>query len=169
MNFLLNLSFSIGIITLIFISPVIMNIGLVKLSNNDYKISNKEYLFCMIPVVNNFYGKSKYSGSKVSLSGISCIVLYSSVLFRYLSMVLMFNNTNLQVIGVYIFLLSILVYWILNALEIYNILNDSGVYGLTSKIIYSFTVILGHIMVGYYLPKKVAYYTNNSSTDKLYE
>lgn len=164
---LVNIVIMVGLITLVFLSPACMNIGLVRVSNKDYKITTKELVLCCIPVFNHFYGWKKYSDSSFSLSGISSILLYIMISVRAVAMLFFFNNETIQLYTVIAFLLSILVFWICNAINIFSVLSDSGIYTFTSKLFNAFSVVIGHITVGYYMPRRIYYYSNDKK-DNLY-
>lgn len=168
MMLMFNVLVVIGLICMLLISPVLMNIGLVKVSNDNYTISKSEAMLCCIPVFNHFYGWNKYSGSKVSLSGISTIILYLIYLIRLYVMVLQYSNEMLQTYSVYAFLGSIILFWILNAVDIFRVLNDSGVYTLGSKIFNSLAIITGQVIIGMYMPNNMKYYYEKVKKGTLY-
>ena len=158
MSIILNLVVLFGFITLIFLSPACMNVGLVRTSNDDYSISSSELLLCCIPFFNHFYGWKRYSNSYISLSGISSILLVISFISRVVVMYSFFSNDSLQTVTVLIFLIAIALFWILNAVNIYTVLSDSGLYTFGRRLFYAFTVIIGQIIVGYYMPRNMYYY-----------
>lgn len=168
MSILINILLVVGLLTLVFLSPACMNIGLSRVSHKDYTIDKSEFTLSSIPVYNHFYGWSKYSGGIWSLSGVSSIILYVALGLRAIVMFFYFDNSTLQTYTVWVFLISILIFWICNAIDIFRILSDSGVYTLGSRLFYAFSVVIGQIVVGYYMPRKMHYYFNKSEKGNLY-
>ncbi len=159
MKEIINFFNSIGLFGLFLITPVILNIGLIRLSyTKDEVIDKKEYLYCFIPLFNNFFAWKKYSGSYLAVHGLSYVVLTVSVLVRYIVMYTMYSNNELQYISVFLFLFSVLLFWISNAICIFNILRESGVIGIGACLFYSATIIIGQIMIGLYLKKSMDHY-----------
>jgi hypothetical protein len=168
MSIIIDIFLVLGLITLIFVSPVLMNIGLIRVSNNNYEISKTEFMYCCIPVFNHFYGWKRYSGKAISVSGISSILLYVVLILRAVAMFFFYENGSLQTYTVYAFLIAILLFWICNAANIYSILSDSGIYTFGSKVFNAFSVVIGQITVGYYMPRKMYYYLSKSKKGVLY-
>lgn len=165
MNILISIFILFGFVTMVFLSPALMNVGLVRVSNKDYSISKSEFSYCCVPVLNHFYGWNKYSGSKISISGISSILMYSIIIIRYIVMVYFYNNESLQVGSIYAFLAVVIIYWIGNSINIYSVLKESGMYTFTSILFYSVAFIIGQIIIGYYMPRKMNYYSNSDKGD----
>lgn len=160
MQIVINLAMMVGLVTLLFLSPACMNVGLVRVSNQDFTITKPEFVLCCIPVFNHFYGWKKYSGKSLSMSGISEIIVMLMFIFRTVVMFFFFDNATLQTVSVLVFLGSIVLFWILSAVNIYSVLNDTGIYTLTSKVMYAFTIVVGQIVVGYYMPRRMYHYTS---------
>lgn len=155
---LLNLVILFGLITLAFLSPACMNVGLVRVSNDGYAITKGEFLMCCIPVFNHFYGWKRYTDKYISWAGISSILLLVSIALRTYVMVFNYYNNTLQVVSIYIFLACVVAFWVCHAITIYSVLSDSGIYTFRSKVFNAFTVVIGEIIVGYYMPRKMYYY-----------
>lgn len=168
MGILFDIFIVLGLFTLILLSPACMNVGLSRVSHKDYTIDKREFLLSCIPIFNHFYGWSKYSGRRISLSGIACIIFYVAFGMRAIVMFFFYDNANLQTNTVWIFLISIVIFWVLNAIDIYRILTDSGVYTFASRAFFAFSVVIGHIIVGYYMPRKMYYYFSKSKKGALY-
>lgn len=164
---IINLTILFGVISLIFLSPAVMNIGLIRISN-DYEIDMSDRIKCFIPFYNNFYGWNIYAGTYFCLHGISSIILIVSLLLRAYVMYFNYYNTTLQTVTICVFLISILFYWISNAWSIYSALSDSGVYTFGAKLFFAFTVIAGQVQVGYYMPRRMYYYNKKDRSGNLY-
>ena len=160
----------LGIFCMFFISPACMSIGLVRLSNESFKISRHERTMCLIPVCNYFYSNYRYSKSAFSIAGFSTIVLISTLIVRFIVMFFMYDNELMQTITIYLFLASCLLFWICQAITIFKVLGDSGLYTFGARLFNAVTVIIGHIQVGYWLPRKMYYYTKKKGNkESLYE
>lgn len=168
MGILFDIFIILGLLTLVFLSPACMNVGLSRVSHKDYTIDKNEFLMSSIPIYNHFYGWNKYSGRPWSLSGISCIIFYAAFGMRAIVMFYFFDNADLQTYTVWAFLIAILIFWVCNAIDIFRILSDSGVYTFSSRLFFAFSVVIGHIIVGYYMPRKMYYFFNKTKKGTLY-
>ena len=165
---LINIVFMLGVITLLFLSPACMSIGLVRMSDRDFYISGSEKALCCIPIVNQFFSWNRYSGSKFSLTGISYLFVLVTFIVRMYVMYFQYSNESLQTITILIFLAVCLLFWLIHAFTIWSVLSDSGVYSTGRKIVCALTVVIGQIVVGYYLPRQMHYYSKNKKKGDLY-
>lgn len=169
MSVLFNILFLFGMVTVIFLSPAVMSVGLVRVSNKDYSIEKQDYVFCSIPVFNQIYSCRKYTGSSISLSAIGAILFYVSFIVRTISMMFFYGNENLQLYTVIAFLICFVLYWVLTSVDIFRILGDSGIYTTSNKVMSSIVFPIGQIQVGYYMPRKMHYYYSKNTKGDLYD
>lgn len=168
MGIFIDILIILGLFTLVFLSPACMNVGLARVSHKEYMIDKNEFVMCSIPVYNHFYGWRKYSGKSWSVSGIASIVLYLSFALRGIVMFYFYDNATLQTYTVWAFLICIVIFWLASAIDIFRILSDSGVYTLGGRLFYAFSVVIGQIVVGYYMPRKMYYFFNKTKKGTLY-
>lgn len=168
MYIFISLMLFVGCIALLLICPAIMSIGLIRMENSDFKLRPVDYVISCIPIVNVFYSCARYGDKKVLLCGIGTILMYISIFLRYLGIFVMYENRTFNFTTVFVFLISVFLYWVFYAISIFIVLNDSGLYSTTAKILYSLSVIIGEIQIGMYLPKKVKYYLERKSTNNIY-
>lgn len=160
-NFI-SLMFLLGLFGAIFVAPSMMCYGLVNLAEGY--VTKLQMLLCCIPVFNYFYGWKKYSGNLWSLGGLSAIFLLFSSVSRFVVMFFFYSSTSAQTTTVVMFLLSIVTFYLLNAINIYMILKDSGAYSFGEQLFLSLTIIFGQISIGYYMHNKVKYYDKKHKT-----
>lgn len=159
MSVLLNIIFIIGLFAMFFFGPTAMNIGLCRMSNDKMKLAAGDGLKCCIPVFNHFYGWHCYTGtSYLSISGIVTVIFYLSLASRFIVMVFLFNNDAVQTATVIIFLISAVAYWIGCAVDVFRVLSDSGIYALGAKVMNALLLIVGQIVIGFYMPNNILYY-----------
>lgn len=166
--YVFTMMFAVGVISMLFISPIIMNYGLIKISRSNSIVEVKDKIICAIPIVNHFYGWKIYGGSVISLSGIGSLSLFIGIISRIVVMFFMFENADAQVISIWVFLISFVIYWVLSAVDIFRILGDSGLYTFSGKFLNAAAIILGQVNIGAFLPKKISYYEKKKKNG-LYE
>lgn len=169
MSVFLQLIEIIGIFVMIFVSPACMNMGLVRISRDDYKLTRKDVILCCIPVYNFYYGGKVYA-NRISISFIGSVSICIMVLIRMFNMFFYYNGNDMfQTVSIIALLCIIFLAWLCYAIDIFLILGDSGVYSITSRIFLSVTVIVGQIVIGYYMPRKMYYILSKEKRETIYD
>ena len=164
---LITVCTAVGLFSLLFVTPALMCMGLVKISN-EFELSIKDRILCCIPVFNYFYSWNMYSGSYFSLSGVG--YLFAS-LMTIIRVGMYFNvpfESGIHLVTVYIWLIAVVMSWILHSIHLMVILKDDDYCPTWKKIVMSVTIIFGQIYVGFDFPRLTKYYSEMNSSSDLY-
>ena len=139
----------IGAICMIFFTPMKYTQGIYLLEYGT--LTAKDRLLSFVPLVNIIKAENIYTG-RVSNVGISTVLFILMTVLRVIVATFYTEHFSLQLITVFLFVMSILVMYIMNVCSVFIVLNDAGVGCLFSRILYSLVFPVGQYYIGAFVP-----------------
>lgn len=124
-NELLFSGLLVGVFAILFVTPVLMSLGIVKVSDDA---TGKDKFLSIIPLANIINSSKIYFG-KCGLYLFATFFMILSITGRVLQWRFAYENITLGLICMALFWISILVYVIVNIRFVYCVLKDSGMTG----------------------------------------
>lgn len=149
LNRIFSASILLGLITMIFYTPMLYARGILSLNGNE--LTKTEKVISCIPVLNIIYAESMYTG-KISLVGFSIASLFVSLLVRLVVVFTLPTVFIVQLITVALFLLSLIFFFVANAYAVFIVIKDSETKEGFSLLFNSIAFPLGQYYIGTHLP-----------------
>ena len=166
-EYLISVNTLIAMVVLPLLCPIVLYIGIIKIEEgSDYKLTASEYMISVLPFVNTFAAEKRYKGS--CFMGIAQLLCVGSLAFHVINLLQpMLNESDYFInpfVGLSIFLVCTVIYYIACALVLNTIFADTGEYLGLKRICYTLIPPLGMFMVGFSLPKLLEYTPDNTNT-----
>lgn len=157
--------FGIGLLSSIFITPVLFSMGLMRLSNENYKLSKQDKQVMLIPFYNIFYANSIYKQRNFSLTLTGYILAIVAVVQRGFCIAIASDSVMVQNISIILMLVLLLAYWFMCSLDVFLVLRDVKCITMFAMIFISIVFMIGQTIIGMYVSNMVYYYSQEVGDD----
>lgn len=146
----------IGVLAMIFYTPMKMALGIAAISNDGDSISFSDKLSCAIPIFNIGWAEKKYYG-KISLCTISTISLLVFAALRVWAWWSFYENVMIGTGSIILLYLGILFFYVANARFVYDVLTTAEAIDGVKKWFYVLLFPLGQYFIGSYVANIIKY------------
>lgn len=155
MSSVVAVGFIVGLIVMIFYTPIKYAQGVLKICNGG-DLYGGEKVGCFIPLYNVIHAERQYTGARVSKVLLGYIVMFVTLAARIAVIFLAHENLTAQKISIIGVLIGFAVLYAVNVYAVYVVLSESGAV-LPSKVwVRSLIFPFGQYFIGTYLSNAMA-------------
>lgn len=153
----------VGIFAMLFYTPVLLALGVNKVTYPDYPLTAGEFICCCIPIFNVIRAEKQWYG-KLFLNFFSILAAIVFTALRVFTYIQMRDNVVVCQISVMLFVVAWLFLFIANMLFVWNVLTTCDAMTTFKRVLFSVFYPFGQFFIGKYLSTVIRNSTKLAST-----